>query len=219
MPDTIKIHKIFADIKSCCKQEERFLTRVNAANSLDWLNQTNGDKNWNNTGGYTLTETTKLNMSKSKSKTHKENMCKPKSESRKESERQKRFERTGYYDNFSNPKIQNKARNTYFEKTGYSIPAKNPATVQKMSSTYYNRTGYTNPSKNPEVLAHQFDSYYEKTGYKHPNHNPKVREKQIQSYKETCKIRPPLTCPYCGVSGKGGIMKRWHFDKCKNITK
>ena len=44
MPDLIKIHKIFSDINSCKIQEDRFLKRVNAAKSLSWLNQTNGDK-------------------------------------------------------------------------------------------------------------------------------------------------------------------------------
>ena len=219
MPDIIKIHKIFSDIHSCCLQEEKFLTRVNAARSLSWLNQTNGDKNWNNIGGYSLAASTILKMRKPKSENHKQNMRQSRPESRKESERQKRFERTGYYDNFSNPELQNKARNTYFEKTGYIHNSHNPDVITKRERTYFEKTGYTNPSKNPDVIAHQYDSYFEKTGYKHPNHNPKVKLKQIQSYKETCKTRPPITCPHCGAIGKGGIMKRWHFDKCKNITK
>lgn len=25
-----------------------------------------------------------------------------------------------------------------------------------------------------------------------------------------------LTCPKCHVQGKGSVMKRWHFDKCRN---
>jgi hypothetical protein len=50
MPDLIKVHKIFSDIHSCKIQEERFLKRVNAAKSLSWLNQTNGDKNFDTTG-------------------------------------------------------------------------------------------------------------------------------------------------------------------------
>lgn len=50
MPDVIKIHKIFSDTKKCCDQEERFLTRVNASKSLNWLNQTNGDMRWDTTG-------------------------------------------------------------------------------------------------------------------------------------------------------------------------
>lgn len=49
MPDIIKIHKIFSDIESCRIQEEQFLTRVNASKSLDWLNQTNGDKKFDTT--------------------------------------------------------------------------------------------------------------------------------------------------------------------------
>jgi len=54
-PDVIKIHKTFSDIKSCCLYEEKFLTRVNAAKSEVWLNQTNGKKH---------SEETKLKMSK-----------------------------------------------------------------------------------------------------------------------------------------------------------
>jgi hypothetical protein len=50
MPDVIKIHKIFVDVDSCKIQEERFLKRVNAARSLRWLNQTNGDKKFDTTG-------------------------------------------------------------------------------------------------------------------------------------------------------------------------
>lgn len=50
MPDIIKIHKIFSDVDSCKLQEERFLKRVNAAKSLRWINQTNGDKKFDKTG-------------------------------------------------------------------------------------------------------------------------------------------------------------------------
>lgn len=49
-PDVIKIHKIFVDIESCVLQEEKFLKRVNAAKSHYWLNQTNGDKKFDNSG-------------------------------------------------------------------------------------------------------------------------------------------------------------------------
>ena len=50
MPDIIKIHKIFSDTDSCSIQEERFLKRVNAAKSIRWLNQTNGDRKFDMTG-------------------------------------------------------------------------------------------------------------------------------------------------------------------------
>lgn len=35
---------------------------------------------------------------------------------------------------------------------------------------------------------------------------------------ETISVRQlvePRTCPYCGLSGKGTNMSRWHFDNCK----
>jgi hypothetical protein len=57
MPDVIKIHKIFVDVDSCKIQEERFLKRVNAARSLRWLNQTNGDKKWDLTGKIVVQDT------------------------------------------------------------------------------------------------------------------------------------------------------------------
>lgn len=50
LPDIIKIHKIFSDVKLCCEQEQRFLTKVNAAKKSNWLNKTNGDKKFNTTG-------------------------------------------------------------------------------------------------------------------------------------------------------------------------
>ena len=50
MPDIIKIHKIFSDIDSCKIQEERFLKKVNAAGKITWINQTNGDINFDTTG-------------------------------------------------------------------------------------------------------------------------------------------------------------------------
>ena len=34
---------------------------------------------------------------------------------------------------------------------------------------------------------------------------------------ESAKNREKLTCPHCGKTGHPGNMKRWHFDKCKNI--
>ena len=28
---------------------------------------------------------------------------------------------------------------------------------------------------------------------------------------------PEVECPHCGKIGRGGVMRRWHFDHCKNI--
>lgn len=50
MPDTIKVHKIFSDADSCNSQEIRFLKRVNAAKNINWLNKSNGGKNFDTSG-------------------------------------------------------------------------------------------------------------------------------------------------------------------------
>ena len=39
--------------------------------------------------------------------------------------------------------------------------------------------------------------------------DPNVRDKMR-------KPRAEQVCPYCGHVGRGGIMKRWHFDNCKH---
>ena len=33
-----------------------------------------------------------------------------------------------------------------------------------------------------------------------------------------CRLYPEVTCPNCNKSGKSGVMKRWHFDKCNMIN-
>lgn len=35
---------------------------------------------------------------------------------------------------------------------------------------------------------------------------------------EGCLARPVLVCPHCGKEGKGGNMKRYHFEKCFSLN-
>lgn len=42
-----------------------------------------------------------------------------------------------------------------------------------------------------------------------PNLGKKHSEEAIAKF---CKLQE---CPYCGKSGKSNVMKRWHFEKCK----
>jgi hypothetical protein len=43
-----------------------------------------------------------------------------------------------------------------------------------------------------------------------------------KSLKNKLKDHPVVTiestCPHCGKTGKGNIMKRWHFDNCAART-
>lgn len=49
-----------------------------------------------------------------------------------------------------------------------------------------------------------------------PSHKGKRRsEESKQRYKRAAENRPVLVCPHCNKSGKGPVMRKWHFDKCK----
>lgn len=67
---SFKVRRVFKTKEEAVYWESRFLTRVNAAQSKHWFNKHNGDGNLFNTGGYKLTDRTKLKMSKEKSVEH-----------------------------------------------------------------------------------------------------------------------------------------------------
>jgi hypothetical protein len=95
-PDVIVVRKIFNCTKKCAKWETKVLKRLNAAKNEKYLNQVNGDLNWDTTGvlrtleqiesvrkklkGRPLSETHIQNLKKPKTEEHKKNMRKPKPE-------------------------------------------------------------------------------------------------------------------------------------------
>ena len=60
--------KLFNDADKALNYESRFLQKINAAENPKFLNRHNGGKNFVNTGGYKLSESTKNKMRKPKSK-------------------------------------------------------------------------------------------------------------------------------------------------------
>lgn len=42
----------------------------------------------------------------------------------------------------------------------------------------------------------------------------KFGDEHKAALREAKSMEPVVTCPFCGASGKGGVMKRWHFDRC-----
>lgn len=59
-----------------------------------------------------------------------------------------------------------------------------------------------------------------KKGKNHPMWGKARSEKAKQKISEANKGKPKprITCPHCNKTGGGGIMKRWHFDNCKQKT-
>jgi hypothetical protein len=48
---------------------------------------------------------------------------------------------------------------------------------------------------------------------------PNLKLKGVPNLKLKGKVHEIITCPFCGISGGVPIMNRWHFDKCKKISK
>jgi len=42
---------------------------------------------------------------------------------------------------------------------------------------------------------------------------------KVAEYEVPRKIRRLVTCPVCGLSGRGRLFPRFHFDKCKWTSK
>jgi hypothetical protein len=57
-----------------------------------------------------------------------------------------------------------------------------------------------------------------KSGENNPNYGKKLSEETKRKLSEAKKgkPKPKITCPHCGKEGGAGIMKRWHFDNCKD---
>ena len=71
----------------------------------------------------------------------------------------------------------------------------------------YNRAPHANGSTGVKRIA---DAY--KRGAAKRLQNPGFSKRLA----EACRgKRAVLTCPYCGVEGGGGNMRRYHFEKCK----
>lgn len=70
-----KVRKIFKTADESIRWENKFLKRVDAANSNKWYNKHNGDGKFSNTGGYQLTENTKNKQRKPKAESHREKLA------------------------------------------------------------------------------------------------------------------------------------------------
>ena len=41
-------------------------------------------------------------------------------------------------------------------------------------------------------------------------------EEHKQKLSNNAKLRPAITCPYCGLSSNSNFMKKWHFENCRS---
>jgi hypothetical protein len=48
--------------------------------------------------------------------------------------------------------------------------------------------------------------------------SPEAIEKRRQVMLKKEYNFPIVKCPHCGHEGKGAVMKRWHFDNCRDLN-
>jgi group I intron endonuclease len=58
-----------------------------------------------------------------------------------------------------------------------------------------------------------------KTGANNPMYGKKIvmSDEHRERLSLSAKSMPLVTCPNCEYIGSGNSMKRWHFDRCKNV--
>ena len=58
------------------------------------------------------------------------------------------------------------------------------------------------------------------SGEKHSQYGRPVSEKTKKKISNVLKGRTPkrIVCPYCNKTGGDNVMKRWHFDNCREIV-
>lgn len=197
---TFEIRKTFVTREQACSWETKFLTKIDAANHPDWLNDHNGTANFHPT------------------------------EKSKQTQKRKCIEKYGVENNFQRPDVQERVRQTLsskseddltamwekthqtnLEKYGYKNPFSNPIIQDQIRATNVRKYGYEYSQQNPEIQKQRKEKALLETGYESSNQRPDVKLKLSIS----AKSRPTLYCPHCNKSGASSQMKRWHFDNCK----
>lgn len=82
----------------------------------------------------------------------------------------------------------------------------NEASLQKMSDNSWTRSNPEAQRSHARKAAHITNS----------NRTSETLEKISVTVTENWKNVENVECPHCKLHGRGGTMKRWHFDNCKN---
>lgn len=249
-----EVRKVFDSKEEALRWEARVLTRLKAAQRPDYLNRTNGNENWFNTGGWEMPESNRKNISakmKGRPPVTKDGVTK-----------RVRPEELGEY-------LSNGWRRGYHYSTGNTgkFKVRKDGVVLKINPSELNhylsegwirgdgnkactglktQEGKITINRNGEqrfVDPSEFEQY-QKEGWKRGTGRNDLAGLvritdgvQTRHIKETEPIpegwwrgqgktenfysyfKERVTCPHCGKTGNGGIMKRWHFDRCKQRSK
>lgn len=212
--DSFRIRKIkiFDCADKVQKYENRFLVKINAANNPKFFNRHN-----NVFGSYVPDPE---NDTKKRIRTSLIKYGMPfysQTEECKEKVRKTNLERYGveYYTQLES--VKSKLKNTVMvrdaEGNVFRISKEDSMWVNgEVSAIQRNRGGYKLSDETKYKMSKN------NVGFKGRKHTNESNEKRSKTLKETVAKREPIICPYCGLKGNGGNMKRYHFNNCKHIN-
>lgn len=170
-PDIIRIHRIFSNKNSCVKFEQKYLVKIDAKNHPLFLNESNGNKNYNGCGTRESYQRSKItweikygvdNPSKSKEiKQKKKETC---------------LQNWGYENASQSPVIKKQREQTFLERYGVDSPGKIKEGIEKRKQTCLEKYGYDDPNKLQTIKEKIIQTNLEKYGFESHNKSPIVKE-------------------------------------------
>jgi hypothetical protein len=142
---------------------------------------------------------------------------------------------TGYDNPSKDPKIKQKKQETCFSNYGVEYPQQSITIQEQTRKTCLEKYGVEYVLRVPEIKQKSNTTNLEKYGHINPlgkgtipytKRNNTVLsvyglsnvfqdESIIEKIKQTKNNKPPVICPHCDKSCKGGNVTRHHFDNCK----
>lgn len=246
--------RVFDSKEEALRWEARVLTRLKAAQRPDYLNRTNGNENWFNTGGWEMPEPNRKNLSdkmKGRLPVTKDGVTKRVWPEEIGTYLADGWRRGFHYDTGCTGKFKvrkdgvvlriDPSELEQYLSEGWIRGDGNKATTGlapakgKISINRDGENRFIDPS---EFEQYKADGWKRGTGRNDLAGKIRITDgTQTMHIKEDEPIpdgwwkgqgktenfysffREKVSCPHCGKEGNAGIMRRWHFDRCKQKSK
>lgn len=216
-PDIIKIHRTFVDKDSCVLFEHQYLTKIDAKNNILFLNESNGNKDYNGSGADWTTSS--FNRAK---KTWLDNygVDNPsKSEEIKQKKKDTCLENWGYENASQSPEIKEQKRKTFLERYGVDSPGKIEEGIEKRKQTCLEKYGPEHYNKSEEVKEKRKQTNLENWGYESHNQSPIIKGKKKDTCLENWGYEFASQSPVIKEKTKQNCLEKYGVDHISKLEK
>lgn len=117
-----------------------------------------------------------------------------------------------YKDSEGNTKFLSSKDPRVLSKEFISFQTGSKHSIERRQNNSKSQKGRKHSQETKELMSKK------RTGLKRPNAKSSKGIPNLKLKQDYHLHFPTIECPYCGMSGRGGTMKRWHFDNCKLNT-